>query len=36
MSVVNDFSYNLGSASYITSGPSKVTLAEGGSVYWHD
>lgn len=32
MSVVNDFSYNLGSASYITSGPSKVTLAEGGSV----
>lgn len=30
--VVNDFSYNLGSASYITSGPSKVTLAEGGSV----
>ena len=32
MRVVNDFSYNLGSASYITSGPSKVTLAEGGSV----
>lgn len=32
LKVANDFSYTLGSAQYITSGPSKTTIGEGGSI----